>query len=59
ILVYDRQEFQITLRERMSIRTRSTIRRAMIRMRGILKAVMVEVEDTMVDLEDEVVVVEE
>ncbi|KAH9328032.1 hypothetical protein KI387_000140, partial [Taxus chinensis] len=52
-------EFQITQRERMSIRIGITIKRAMIGMQGVLTAVMVEVEDTMVDLEDKDVVVEE
>ncbi|KAH9312021.1 hypothetical protein KI387_027056, partial [Taxus chinensis] len=49
----------ITLRARMSIRTRSTIKHTMIGTRGILKEVVAKVEDTMVDVEDKAVVVEE
>ncbi|KAH9299610.1 hypothetical protein KI387_031292, partial [Taxus chinensis] len=49
----------ITLRERTSIRTGSQSGCAMIRMKGVLKVVVAEVKDTMVDSEDEAMVVEE
>ncbi|KAH9287531.1 hypothetical protein KI387_031648, partial [Taxus chinensis] len=58
ILVCDRQEYQITLKARMSTKIGITIKCTMIRMRGVMKEVVAEVEDTVVDSEDEAMVVE-
>ena len=43
----------------MSIRTRITIKRFMIGMKGILKVVVAKIKDTIVDLKDEAMVLEE
>ncbi|KAH9303754.1 hypothetical protein KI387_008158, partial [Taxus chinensis] len=53
------KEFQVTLKERTGIRIGIEIKHVMIKMKGILKAVVEGVEDTMVDLEDETMVVHE
>ncbi|KAH9329138.1 hypothetical protein KI387_001246, partial [Taxus chinensis] len=49
----------INLRVRVSIRIGIIIKHAMTRMKDILKEVVAEVKDTMVDLESEAMVVDE